>query len=134
MIYVLRSPEMRAKAVAEIITLAPEKVWDVTIKEHESSRSSAQNRLWHMWVGIIADEKGYGVEEMKHLLKMHILGVIEFANTKTGEIVHRVASTAELTVKQFSELIEKTDALAAQEGIILPHPLDLCDEAFGRKP
>lgn len=122
--FVLSAEQYRQTAIAYISRLPLDAGLCLEVKKHKRDRSGAQNRLWHKWVGIMAKEAGYHVEEMKDILKRHILGSVEYENKRTGEVYQRVRSTTELSVKEFSELMNQTEILAAQYGIVLPHPAD----------
>lgn len=47
----------------------------ITIDEWKSKRSLAQNRLYHKWVGEIADQTGADREAMHEYLKRRFLGI-----------------------------------------------------------
>jgi len=111
-----------------IANLDPDKKWSVLIEEWKPNRRRAQENLWHKWVSIIAREKGYSPEEMKHLIKLEVFGATEFENKRTGETCYRVQSTAELSVEEYSHLINETERLAGD--IVLPHPGDELITAF----
>lgn len=113
------SPQVKSNCIREIQTLPLGKFY---VGISEKKRSNCQNRLWHKWVTIMANEKGYSQEDMKHLLKLHIIGTTDFINQKTGEVVERVKSSSELSVSEFTELMDGTFLLATQEGIQLPTP------------
>lgn len=110
----------------------------VEIKEFVRNRTLAQNRLIHMWFGIIAKETGNDIEAIKAYYKQKFLGhefkhvVIRRVGELAGDfdlvdkIVSQLKSTADLTTKEMTEFCEKVEADASSElGIDLPHPIDL---------
>ena len=99
-------------------------VVEVEIRGYHDRRSDRQSRAWHAMVTPWAKERGWALEALKQFLLKAIFGTIDFADPKTGEI-HAVLAqphTARLTVHQFSELIERTLELAAEDGLWLDAP------------
>lgn len=129
-----RNKEGVASAIAFISELPTDKIWEIDVKEEKTSRSLAQNKLWHKWVRIIGDSLGYIEADMKHLLKDHLLEKSYYTNNKTGELTYRIPDTSELNVNTFSRLIHDTEMLAANQGIALPHPEDYHLAMKGYKP
>lgn len=93
----------------------------LTIEKLKSKRSSAQNRLFHLYVGILSKELGYEFEEMKDILKFKFLRrerVIE----RTGEIVEYLEHTSKLNKTDFADMTTSVIRFGAELGIVLPLP------------
>lgn len=89
------------------------------VTAEEKQRNAAQNRKLHAMLAEIGDNawwggKQYPMEFWKEYYRRRFLLKDEY-ETPEGEIVHVYWSTADLSVKQFSELIEKIHAEAADE-------------------
>jgi len=97
----------------------------IGIEKLSSKRSSQQNRLFHMHVGILAREFGYLPSEMKSILKLKFLQR-EKIHESTGEVLKYIADTSDLKVDEFGEMIENVIMFATEYGIELPVP----DESF----
>ncbi len=98
--------------------------FEITFKKPSSKRSVEQNKLWWMYVTILADEKGYTKEEMHEICKMKFLKR-EKVDEQTGETFEYLKSTTKLTKLEFAELINQLQIWAAQSlGIVLPEPSD----------
>jgi hypothetical protein len=91
----------------------------VVLEDLKLTRSQIQNNLYWSWVRIFGKELGYTVEETHLLLKDKFLGRDEFTS-RTGTEVSQIRSSRKLKVKDFSELLEHIDRLAAEYGITLP--------------
>lgn len=93
------------------------KRWDVEITEHKPNRTRLQNSLlWH-WYGEIADQTGYHKDEV------HALLAREFLKSETKRIMGKdvtiAQSTKDLTVKEFTEYLERICTWAAEYGFYL---------------
>lgn len=93
----------------------------LTIERLSKKRSSQQNRLFHMHVGILSREFGYKPDEMKNILKFKFLKT-EKIDEKTGEVFEYIRDTSELTVVEFMSLIEDVVQFGAEFGVELPLP------------
>lgn len=103
---------------------------EISIQKQRGHRSNQQNRLWWVYMQIIADETGHTKEEIHELCKkMFLSKPIELVNLKTGEVTQETTfgSTAQLNKDQFTELIDNLQKWAATIlDIVLPDP----DEQF----
>ena len=111
----------RDAAIKRIQGLAGGRPWRVSIKPYKSNRTLEQNRLYHMWVGIVADETGNKPEDVHEWAKDQLLPkrVVEI-NDKVLEVR---SSTTELNTKEMSEYMERFRAeVAIAMGIDLPSP------------
>jgi hypothetical protein len=71
--------------------------------------------MFHGLCREIASETGNTVAEIKDYCKENFLGVSSYEFN--GEVKHRLLSTNELTTDQMSDLIARTEGLAAELGI-----------------
>ncbi len=97
---------------------------EVEIREFQEKRTERQNRGFHAMVTPWARERGWAIEALKQFLLKQVFGVLEFVHPVTGE-VHEVLAqphSSKLTVAQFSELMERTLELAAEDGMWLQAP------------
>jgi len=95
---------------------------EITIQKLKSTRSLQQNRLWWLYVTIIAKDVGYTKEEMHEILKFKFLKR-EKVDEKTGEIFEYIGSTTKLNKSEFSDLISDLIQWAAQNfNLVLPLP------------
>ena len=110
-------------------------VHQLEIRPFKSSRSLAQNNLFHMWCRQVsldyAETYGqfYSPAHWKIYFKEMFLGYesIEI----NGKIINELRHTSKLNVKQFSEFLEQVDMYSGSEfSIILPHPEDLYRNAM----
>jgi len=121
--YILNSSYRREEAIKHLkhIDRGPP-IMCVSIKEYRDTRSQAQNRLYWMWVNIIAKDQGNTPEELHEALKVRFLG-FEVKHILGREVVIG-NSTKELTTKEFTEYLNKVEALAQALEIKLPIPDD----------
>jgi len=107
-------------------------VWSCEIKPYKKKRSLAQNNLYWMWVGIIADDLGYMEPEDIHEELAKIFLPPHFYTGLDKEQHERRMSTTALHVREFTDYLNRVEMWAATEfNIRLPHPMDY-DEAMGR--
>lgn len=95
----------------------------VEIKQYRKNRSMAQHRLYWMWVNTIADAYGFQPDELHDHLKVRFLGVKEV--TVFGKTILIPKSTTTLSTAEFTEYLNKVEALARELKVILPYPDDL---------
>ena len=79
--------------------------------------------MW-MWLPYLAEHFGYTKDQMHDELKYAFIGEEAWTNRK-GQVRTRPISTTTLTVKEFSEYLNKIDLLARRFDITLPYPDDL---------
>ena len=135
--YLLASDHLTAQALATIRELPRDGSWQVVVAPYRRNRSLAQNRLYWLWLKVIADHvfetTGQQVsdEDMHEWFKARFLGtrIVEV----NGEAVRAAKSTRTLSVAEFSQYLERIDHFAAEHlGLTLPHPQDMYPEAMGR--
>ena len=93
-------------------------------------RTLPQNDGYHAMITPLAKARKWPMEALKTYFLGRIFGWIEFEDFTTGEIhrVPRYPSTRQLGKKRFSQLIEMTVVLAAQDGYELIPPSDWLEE------
>ena len=94
----------------------------ITVQRARSTRSIQQNRLWWVYMTILADHTGHTKDEMHEICKFKFLKR-ELVSEKTGEVFEYLSSTSTLSKSEFSDLVEQVIAWAAQSfGVTLPRP------------
>lgn len=126
MYYVLKNDEVKQNCISHIQSL--DGVWDVEIKKHVKSRTNAQNRLYHMWVEIIANDTVGSHDDLCEILKLRYLGTEKIEHL--GYSIEVIKSTTKLTTQEFTDYLNKIEGLALSIDIRLPHPEDLYHEAM----
>ena len=101
--------------------LNPMKEWRVEIKENTKKRSNNANNLYWKWLSIIGDDLGYKPQELHESLKYKFLGT-EKRTTIFGQEYEVVKSTTSLNTKEFSDYMERVQALALMYDLKLPQP------------
>lgn len=99
-------------------SLDPTKFYDVSIKEHKSSRSIQQNKRYWALITELGSFLGYNTEEMHQMMAYKYLS---YKNELMGEEVVVVPSTSKLKIKEFAEYYDKV----AQFAYTLGFKLDL---------
>lgn len=94
---------------------------EIVVQKKRMVRSIQQNRLWWLYVTIIAESLGYEKDEMHDILKFKFLKR-ERLIEKTGEIIPYLESTTRLSRSEFSEVVESVIRWAAEMDIVLPEP------------
>ena len=95
---------------------------EITIQKLKSSRSIMQNRLWWLYVTILANELGYSKDEMHEICKFKLLKK-EKIDEKTGELFQYIGSTATLGKGEFVDLVDSLIRWSAETfNIVLPLP------------
>jgi len=97
---------------------------EVSIAKLGQDRSSRQNRGFHAMVSPWAKERGWQIEGLKQFLLKKVFGVLEFVDPGSGEVTEVLAEphTSKLTKAQFSDLIERTLEIAAEDDFHLMAP------------
>lgn len=93
------------------------------------SKTSQQNKYLHAVIGELAEEYGYSLNEMKHLLKWK-LGYCDYI-----EDVAIYPSIADMSKEEVNEFLEKIIHWAASEGIVIQSPEEyFSNQKKGEKP
>ena len=109
---------VKNNCLAEIKSL-PLGKYQVEIKEIK--RSTNANNLYWKHVTIIADTLGYTSEEMHDAFKRQFLGVDQGIDM-FGNFYLMPKSSAKLKKSEFSTYMNKVQAFASSQGILLPSP------------
>ncbi len=108
------------------------KKWSIEIKEHKTTRSLEQNALYWKWITCFGDHLGYIKNDMHEVLAEEFLEpiVINFY----GKTIIRRKSTTKLSVKEFTDYLQKIEYLSGDLGVNLPVRDDMYYYAMeGRK-
>lgn len=101
-------------------SLKYDKSMQVIIKFYKKDKTAEQRSFWHILLGILSDETGYTVGEVKELIKKSELGTKE---VMIGNVSHTVTESSEKANREtYSKLIETTYRVGAEAGIALPNP------------
>lgn len=134
--YILRTESIRRRAIGQVqaISLHPDVTpYEVVIRPYKKSRTLAQNRLLHMWLGIIEEYTGNDKDDLRYeFMKMFVES--ESYTDINGKLQNRVKSTTELNVSEFAKFLNDIEHFAYHDlNITLPHPADLWLEAVYQK-
>ncbi|WP_322884146.1 hypothetical protein U8C35_06345 [Sinorhizobium medicae] len=127
--FIIDSVEKRKAAANYVARIASKPLMSVEIKPYKKNRSQAQNRLYRMWLGIIAETTGEDDDDLHEQLKARILGFE--SKIILGEAVRMPKSTTKITVDEFSHYLNAVEHLATELNITLPMPDDAA-YALGR--
>lgn len=122
MLFILDSEERRRAAIAYIAALPLSPLPSIEIKPYKRIRSTAQNRLYWMWLNTIGDWCGYEPESLHIDLRERLLGYQEIV--VHGEKAHALISTTELNVHQMTHYLNAIVQLANWLEIPLVYPDD----------
>lgn len=122
--------EAQKNALKQAIEGLPfDPVFEVSIQEHKSKRSVAQNRLYWKWLGEISesvtskDGEYYSPEKWHYLCALKFLGIDTISDgEKTFAIP--VKSTTKLSTKEFSEYLMEIEIEFLPRGAHLTFPDD----------
>jgi len=90
----------------------------VCISNYKQNKTKEQESSFHMLCGIFGNETGYTKDEIKEMVKKHVLGTTVVSIAGYEQEVTRPSSKAKRD--EYSELIEGTYRLAAEAGVLLP--------------
>ena len=126
MYYVLKNDDVKKSCTDHIQSL--DGVYRVIIEPYKKDRTKAQNRLYWLWLGIIAADTGNSPENLHEVLKLKFLGTEKIQSL--GYLIEIPKSTTKLTTQEFTDYLDKIEALALSIDIRLPHPAELYYEAM----
>ena len=116
--YIINSKEVKRNCLDAVMQIKGEEQLEVVIKKHVKNKTQQQRGWFHALCGILANETGYQMGEIKELVKQHILGTTTVAvGTKVFEVT---ASSEKQNREMYSRLIEGVYQLGAEAGIELP--------------
>jgi len=97
------------------------------VMEHnrkKDARTLSQNKLYHWWIDIIANDQGNDHDDQGQIMMKHLIPPTHEVKKPDGTM-EEAWSTTKLTVAQMTAYMDKIDRWAAGEGIFLPHPTDM---------
>ena len=101
----------------------------VTINRIKSHRTIPQNKLYRLWLKLIAEETGHTENELHAYFKAVFLE--KQYKVVFNEQVDIKASTTILSTKEFTTFLDKIYLFAIEEvKMILPKPDDICFNEF----
>ena len=89
----------------------------IELNEFKPRRTSSQNRYFHSVCGLLGNELGYTIEEMKVVIKDEL----DFMQYEKGGKKFR-KSTADLDTVEFAKLIDYVIKLGDDHGVRIPTP------------
>lgn len=148
---ILRTDADRRDFIIKLLRVdIDKKPWRCTAEPYKVNRSSAQNRLSHMWYGEISKQwAGHTSKQVKNYCKFTYGAEIKSqSDSHFGEWFEKLQSTydyeecvasmefvnvtSELNVTQMVEYLNHIELFAQESGFELTHPADIYDEAYGR--
>ena len=126
--FTLRTENDKPGIIAFIERLPEGRKYDISVTRHRVQRCLPQNRAYWLWLTCIADETGNDKDYLHRFFGEKFLPVKE--RVVFGEVIREPISTKKLDTAQFTQYLEKIRVFAAEEGIVLPNPGDLCWEQF----
>ena len=121
---IIRDEVIRVRVMDLIAKLDLRKPWEITVKPYRKKRTLSQNGLMHMWLGIIADHLGYGIDEVKDIYRDKFLPKVPRQFGDEERMVGR--STVSLDTAEMGAFCDKIYAHATSElGLLLPIPEEL---------
>ena len=106
-----------------------EGVWDIRIEKYKKDRTTSQNKLMWLWLGIISNDTGESPENLHNIFKLRFLGTEKIQSM--GYSIEIPKSTTKLTTQEFTDYLDKIEGLALSIDIRLPHPDELYRESMG---
>ncbi len=80
------------------------------------------NKYLHVCIGILGNELGYDIEEMKSVLKNHFGYCKKVTDKMTGEEIIVYEETSKMNSKECGIFIEQIIRFAAEQGIVIATP------------
>lgn len=120
---IIDSKERRSFAVNLVANLTADPVMQVTIEPYIEKHSKEQRALFHVLCREWGNQVGYTEGQVKEAIKQHVYGTdsVEIGGrqvTVTGS-TERTADGKIRDKTDYSELIEHTYRLAAEDGVVL---------------
>jgi hypothetical protein len=122
---------MSARVLAGELAFAAPKRWTALLRSYEGQdvrvniepigrgRTLDQNaRYWGLIIAAFSDWSGYEPDECHELLKALLLPPV-VQELPDGQRIERVASTATLTVEQFTEFMDRAERYLIGHGVSL---------------
>jgi ketosteroid isomerase-like protein len=120
---VVRAREMFRRAYARLMRAGVPMAFSVG--PWTPPKSTSQRNTLHMWFGEIADQTGSSIQEVKDFLVEEFLGTeqteITFPNGRRV-VRERLKSTERLSRAAYTDLMERVQAWAAENDLMLTEP------------
>jgi len=120
---IIDSKSRRALAVDLVKSITHEPLMEVIIQPHIEPHSKEQRNLFHALCRQWGNEAGYTMGQVKEAVKQHVYGTDTITiGGKTVTVTGSTEVTADGKLRDkadYSELIEHTYRLAAEDGIVL---------------
>ncbi len=107
---------------------------EIIVQPRKRRRTLPQNAGYHAMISPWADEEGHEIDDLKRDLMGTIFGWSEKLTPLSGQRIPLKPHTSELTVEEFSTLIERTLQLAAECGVLLLAPDEYRQQQTKRDP
>ena len=117
--FIIKTPEIRSRAAAEVMAIRGEDNLEVVIQEHKDDQTAEQRGFFHVLIKILADELGSSPDATKIDIKRETFGSRK--EMVRGVEVEVIESSAKAKRGDYSELIETTYRISAEYGIVLPN-------------
>lgn len=117
--FVIKNSEIRSRAADAVLRIPPTdgRPYQVIIKPYVHSRTIEQNNKFHKLIRNMAEFTGYDFDEMKSIICSKFLGTRQAIDPDTGSVIQYTPSTSALSIPDFADLIEQTEALASELGV-----------------
>jgi hypothetical protein len=96
---------------------------DANVDVYDPTSSKAQKNLYWKWIDLIIKTTGNYKYDQDKLLRESVLTPIYYTNTKGKEKTY-YKHISDIGKKEMSEYMTQVSIMAAEFGIILPHPED----------
>ncbi len=117
--------------IAELQKLDIKRAQSVEIKQYRKNRSTSQNKLYWLWLNVIADYTGDDPDDVHIIMKKRLLGTIR--RPVMGVLEEMPNSTKKLTTEEFSSYLERLEQLCNLLQIVLPKPDDFRYAIYGEE-
>ncbi len=121
---ILRDEYDIVRLVCVVKELDLTKPYEVTIEIYDPLSSNAQKKLYWKWIDIMCRVTGnHKINQDEDLRKIFLTPVF-YTNTK-GQDKEYIKRISDIGKKEMSEYMTSVSIMAAEYGIILPHPEDM---------
>ena len=97
----------------------PDHPLEIEVRQHRKKRSLSANALYWVWLGIISQETGNDVDALHEWAKRQFS--LPRSVTIMGDTCE-VYTTAKMSVAEMAAYLDRVEAWATSEGIVLPQP------------
>lgn len=150
--HLITTRESLTSCIQSLARLPLDRKYVIRVDEAKSSRTQAQNALYHSWLRYLEAYTGDTLDKLHTTLRAEYLAPIYLerpankrqrdwaalfvAASEAGmDLVHvmRQCSTTWANTKQFTQYLEAIEGRYQCDGVMLPHPEDRYYEAMGVK-